>query len=502
MGEVWRSLDQHLHRPVAVKVIRDDIENPVAGARFRREATIGARLRHPGITVVHDIGRDADRLFIVMELLEGIDLAALIAGAPDGLPVDEVVALATQVAEGLAAAHEQGVVHRDLKPANLFLHRGHMKICDFGIARANDLTAGLTGPNGPGGTALYMAPEQWRGEQTDERCDLYAFGCVLYHLLTGTPPFAGNRYVLMRRHVEEAPRPLRTVRPDMPLRLEALVAGLLEKNPPSRPSTADVLAVLSSMARDPVQPLTAEAPTAHPGQNVLSPGVDLLLDFRDRSRSAAASGDFVMARQMAEISVEVSIRLLGPDHHDTLANRLYLAQRTGQAGDQAGARDLLETLVTDRTRVLGADHPVTLHTRQGLAFYTGQTGDLVGARDLLQHLLADEIRVLGSDHPNTLITRLNLAINTGLAGDPAGARDLLEMLVSDMLRVLGADHPDTLFTRHRLAEYTGQAGDPVGAGHLFETLVTDETRVLGADHPETAFTRGRKAAWAAVHGTG
>ncbi|MFF3015416.1 serine/threonine-protein kinase [Streptomyces sp. NPDC057939] len=271
MGEVWRSLDQFLQRPVAVKVIRDDVENPVASARFRREATIGARLRHPGITVVHDIGRDGDRMFIVMELLEGIDLAALIAGAPGGLPVEEVVALAVQVAEGLAAAHEQGVVHRDLKPANLFLHDGQVKICDFGIARATGLTAGLTGPHGPGGTALYMAPEQWRAEQTDERCDLYAFGCVLYQLLTGTPPFTGQRYVVMRRHIEEVPRSLRTVRPDAPPMLEALVAGLLEKSPRARPSTAgNVLAVLTSLAGGPDLPTTDEARTAGPGQDVSS----------------------------------------------------------------------------------------------------------------------------------------------------------------------------------------------------------------------------------------
>ena len=145
MGEVWRGVDEHLDRPVAVKVLRAHLADPELAGRFRREARIAARLQHPGITVVHDVGSDNGQLFIVMELLHGRDLAAMLAEAPAGLPIDAVVSLAIQAAEALRAAHAGHVVHRDLKPANLFvLDGGLLKICDFGIAWAVDSTTHLT----------------------------------------------------------------------------------------------------------------------------------------------------------------------------------------------------------------------------------------------------------------------------------------------------------------------------------------------------------------------
>ncbi|MER7764964.1 serine/threonine-protein kinase, partial [Streptomyces sp. NPDC097619] len=204
MGEVWSGRDLLLERPVAVKVLLDTVTMEEAVVRFRREATLGARLQHQGITVVHDVGRqagpDGDRLFIVMELLAGEDLAAVLSRAPHGLPVARAVDLALQTARALAAAHERGVVHRDLKPANLFLLPGdRLKICDFGIAHSADATAGITVTGRVFGTPAYMAPEQWRGERVDARCDLYALGCVLYALLTGEPPFgvAEQAFVLL-----------------------------------------------------------------------------------------------------------------------------------------------------------------------------------------------------------------------------------------------------------------------------------------------------------------
>jgi eukaryotic-like serine/threonine-protein kinase len=135
MGEVWRGVDEQLDRPVAVKVLQEHLVDSELAGRFRREARIAARLQHPGITVVHDVGSDNGHLFIVMELLHGRDLAAMLAEAPAGLPIDAVVSLTVQAADALQAAHAGHVVHRDLKPANLFvLDGGLLKICDFGIA--------------------------------------------------------------------------------------------------------------------------------------------------------------------------------------------------------------------------------------------------------------------------------------------------------------------------------------------------------------------------------
>ncbi|MGE7385509.1 protein kinase domain-containing protein [Streptomyces sp. NPDC004126] len=243
MGEVWRGHDQALHRAVAVKVLLDAATNEELIARFRREATIGARLQHPGITVVHDVGQHEGRLFIVMELLSGEDLGARLARSPGGLPAAEAVELAAQTAEALAAAHEQAVVHRDLKPQNLFLlPGGRLKICDFGIAHSADATAGWTVTGRMFGTPPYMAPEQWRGEHVDARCDLYALGCVLYALLSGEPPFgsAEPMYVLMRRHVEDAPEPLEV--PGVSAELGRLVLALLAKDPRDRPESAEWVA--------------------------------------------------------------------------------------------------------------------------------------------------------------------------------------------------------------------------------------------------------------------
>jgi serine/threonine protein kinase len=151
MGEVWSAADQGLDRAVAIKIVLADLNtDPALLARLRREAKTGARLQHPGITVVHDIGEHDGHPFFVMELLKGTDFKTLLEGGPAGLPVERVVGLMAQVADALEYAHRQGVVHRDIKPANLMeLAEGGVKICDFGISRYADAgaTTALAGPD-------------------------------------------------------------------------------------------------------------------------------------------------------------------------------------------------------------------------------------------------------------------------------------------------------------------------------------------------------------------
>ncbi|MFF3802564.1 protein kinase [Streptomyces sp. NPDC002032] len=284
MGEVWRGHDLALDRAVAVKVLLDAVTNEEVIARFRREATIGARLQHPGITVVHDVGQHEGRLFIVMELLSGEDLAAVLDRERGGLAPDLAVELAAQTAEALAAAHERSVVHRDLKPPNLFLlPGGRLKICDFGIAYSADATAGWTVTGRIFGTPPYMAPEQWRGERVDARCDLYALGCVLYALLSGAPPFGSSEplYVLMRRHVEDVPLSLReagvAVAPD----LDRLVLALLAKDPADRPESAAAVAEALRALVAPPGGAEESGPGAAPGREPAPPGTPT-----DRERPA------------------------------------------------------------------------------------------------------------------------------------------------------------------------------------------------------------------------
>ncbi|MEU3774781.1 protein kinase [Streptomyces sp. NPDC032472] len=275
IGVVWRGHDLELGRAVAVKVLLED--SATSGeivARFRREATIGARLQHQGITVVHDVGQEDGRLFIVMELLSGEDLAAVLAR--DGaLEVGVAVDLAAQTAEALAAAHEQAVVHRDLKPANLFLlPGGRLKICDFGIAHSADATGRWTVTGRIFGTPAYMAPEQWRGERVGAACDLYALGCVLYALLSGEPPFGQFEvpYVLMRRHIEEDPVPLRRAGAAVPPELERLVQTLLAKDPSDRPASAATVGTTLRALLTPTPPPSYGPPPTGYGPPVASPG--------------------------------------------------------------------------------------------------------------------------------------------------------------------------------------------------------------------------------------
>ncbi|AEV85674.1 Nephrocystin-3 [Actinoplanes sp. SE50] len=206
-------------------------------------------------------------------------------------------------------------------------------------------------------------------------------------------------------------------------------------------------------------------------------------------------GDPVGAVTAYEQLLADRLRVLGPDHPDTLITRHGLAWWRGEAGDPAGAVTAYEELLSDRLRVLGPDHLDTLATRHNLAQWRGEAGDPVGAAAATEHLLTDQLRVVGPDHPHALASRYNLAQWRGESGDPAGAVTAYEQLLADQLRVLGPDHPDTLITRYHLAHWRGEAGDPIGAAAATEHLLADQLRVLGPDHPHTLATRHRLARW-------
>jgi serine/threonine protein kinase len=240
MGEVWRGWDSRLNRPVAIKVVLPERDtDPQLVLRLLREAENAAAIDHPGITVVHDVGEQDGAPFLVMEFLEGEDLKRVLDRCRAGLPVEDVVSVARQAADALAAAHTRGVVHRDIKPANLMLLAdGRVKICDFGISRLAEATTGLTAGNTMG-TPSYMAPEQFQGKRSDARTDLYSLGCTLYALLTGRPPFAAESLpALMYQHLNGDPARPSTLRPDIPAPLEQLVLELVARSPGHRPASA------------------------------------------------------------------------------------------------------------------------------------------------------------------------------------------------------------------------------------------------------------------------
>jgi serine/threonine protein kinase/Tfp pilus assembly protein PilF len=205
MGEVYRARDEKLERDVAIKVLPALFtSDPERGARFEREARMLAALNHPCIGAIYGYEETEGIGSLILELVEGPTLAERLTTGP--LPVNEALTIAHQIAEAMEAAHEKGIVHRDLKPANIKLASdGRVKVLDFGLAKTFDDDAGGTGgsqaitmtagPTRDGvilGTAAYMSPEQARGRPVDKRTDIWAFGCVLYEMLTGRMPFAGG----------------------------------------------------------------------------------------------------------------------------------------------------------------------------------------------------------------------------------------------------------------------------------------------------------------------
>ncbi|WP_369140220.1 Stk1 family PASTA domain-containing Ser/Thr kinase [Modestobacter versicolor] len=252
MAEVHRGRDLRLGREVAVKVLRQDLaRDPSSQVRFRREAQAAASLNHPAIVAVYDTGEDRGPAgatpYIVMEYVEGETLRDVIR-REGRLSPDRAMSLAADICAALDFSHRNGIVHRDVKPGNVMITpQGTVKVMDFGIARAvSDSAATMTSTAAVIGTAQYLSPEQARGEGVDARSDVYSAGCLLYELVTGTPPFTGDSPVAVAyQHVREDPRTPSSINPEIPPELDAIVLKAMSKNPANRyQSAADMRADL------------------------------------------------------------------------------------------------------------------------------------------------------------------------------------------------------------------------------------------------------------------
>jgi serine/threonine protein kinase len=266
MGVVYRAEDTRLRRPVALKFLPPQLmEDPVSIQRFRREAESASAINHPNICIIHDICEECGQAFIVMEFLDGMTLKHRIGGR--SLETDAILNVAIQVVDGLNAAHAKGIIHRDIKPANIFLTEGdQIKILDFGLAKlapaakcngASEMpisTAGelLTIPGTAVGTIAYMSPEQARGEELDARTDLFSFGAVLYEIATCRMAFSGNTVAIIHEAIlNRAPIPVRRLNPEIPPKLEEIIAKALEKERKLRYQHAsDIRTDLQRLKRD------------------------------------------------------------------------------------------------------------------------------------------------------------------------------------------------------------------------------------------------------------
>jgi serine/threonine protein kinase len=384
MGEVWPAQDTLLDRPVIVKFVSAAWLDVDLVRRFHREALLTARLDHPGVPAVYDLGKHDGQPYVVLQKINGVTLTDLVA-EQGSLPFGWVAAIGSQISSILLAAKRIRLVHRDIKPSNVMLDRsGAVKVLDFGLAviRDDDRYSRITQTGQSLGTVGYMAPEQILGKHTDHRTDLYGLGATLFDLLTGHPPFDGVTTTATLRHQMDNPPPRPSqLRPETPAVLDDLVHMLMAVDPQDRPATAaDVYNELAPLAQD-LPPIpgvltdnTVQSYAAIVGRvplrtqltNAATTAEETEFDEElttERAEQLNAAGEFrAAARQWQRLSQQHG-------HETPIAfdYRRRAARALVQLGDTNWATRLLKGLLRDRIRVDGPEHPAVLELRQEIA---------------------------------------------------------------------------------------------------------------------------------------
>ncbi|MBT2509826.1 serine/threonine protein kinase [Streptomyces sp. ISL-98] len=502
MGRIWRGYDIVLDREVAVKRIRPDVITSVERSdelarRFRREARVTARIKHPGVPQVYDavLDQSTEELYLVMEWVQGISLGAYIQPEKP-LPVTWACAIAAQICTVLSHAHALPVVHRDLKPGNVMVAEdGTVKVLDFGIAAI--LRTGvtrITSTGNPVGTSQYMAPEQVQAAQATPQSDLYALGSVFHELLCGLPVFeGGSEFDLMHQQVYGTPAPLRQMRPDAPEPLERLTLALLEKKPEDRPAHAqEVYEALLPFLPLPGQQHPAEeggpahtpdptmlyrrpyAPRPQPQPQTPAPA-PTVLDLSAHPAPAAAQvlesmkaaiaqcdalldeGRFAQAAEVLQDVTGAAAAGLGAENPRVLWIRKRRAAVLIVGGDFRRALSEFDSLAAAYARTAGPNSTDTLECRRQAAYCRAELGQSTAALSQFQDVL-DQIRQADGDaSPEALDLRRSIGMLLLAENRVPNALDVLQPLHEDLNLVYGPNHEDTqeiaeILARIKLAE--------------------------------------------------
>ncbi|MGW4159384.1 protein kinase domain-containing protein [Streptomyces sp. NPDC004788] len=472
MGQVWTAYDGRLDRRVAVKLLQPaGLSGPATAAdelrrRFVRECRVTAQVDHPGLVTVHDAGSDGDDLYLVMQYVEGADLADHLA-EHDPYPWPWAVSVAAQLCAVLAAVHAVPIVHRDLKPRNVMVRPdGAVTVLDLGVASVLDTdTTRLTHTGSPIGSPAYMAPEQAMGGAVGPYTDLYALGVTLHELLSGNVPFAGSTALgVLHRHLYEPPVPVRRLRPEVPEALEALVLRLLAKDPQARPSSAEevyetLLPLLPQRgAPGPSGPLDPTRPFRRPHA-----------PWPQRpAAQAAPTAPATPARPDVAAAVDEVKRLLGE-------------------GSITQAVDILGGILPAAAAEHGEQSPVVRILRKQYASTLMDDGQYRRALPELRRLAADRAAEAGPADPQTLEFRFDVAQCLEQLGDPAAAlaeyRALLPFQQS-------AEPGSRAFDiRHRIGLLLLAMGDHASGRSELRALLFDVERTQGPYHPLAAELR-------------
>ncbi|MGW7288245.1 protein kinase domain-containing protein [Streptomyces sp. NPDC054847] len=470
MGQVWTAYDGRLDRRVAVKLLRPDHMAAATAAdemrrRFVRECRVTAQVCHPGLVTVHDAGSDGDDLYLVMQYVEGADLADHLA-EHDPYPWEWAVGVAAQLCAVLGAVHAVPIVHRDLKPRNVMVKPdGTLTVLDLGVASVIDTdTTRLTHTGSPIGSPAYMAPEQAMGGAVGPYTDLYALGVLLHELLSGNVPFAGSTALgVLHRHLHEPPLPVRQLRPEVPEPLESLVLRLLAKDPQHRPSGAqevyEALAPLLPQRGEPRGPLDPTRPFLRPHA-----------PWPDRAGAVPAPAAPPVApapRPDVAAAVDEVKRLLGE-------------------GGITQAVDILGGILPAAAAEHGEHSPVVRILRKQYAATLMDDGQYRRALPELRRLADDRTAEAGPSDSQTLQYRYDAAHCLEQLGEAAPA-------VAEYRAVLPyyeSSEPDrALQVRHRIGHLLLAVGDHTAAHQQFQSLLYDAERAYGPYHPLPAEVR-------------